>query len=393
MQPLAGAWSAGGRLALAGPLFRGRRGVHRRFAATAAEASQEEAAASLPPPFRAIREDLGCVAKHMPTVVRRTDSTRLEQGAVHLLQNPGKMLRPALCALAGYATLPFDDARCRELHGLSRAEIIAAASHDKDLSSLDEPFVKHLWLGEVIELIHTGSLLHDDVIDGAEVRRGRPALHVMSGVATAVHSGDFLLSRACRMLNTLGSAEVTRTVARSLEDLIIGEALQLEGVRTMESYYRKCFCKASSLIAHGCRAAAMLSDPDDTESHDALWTYGSHLGIAFQVIDDVLDYTGTGQELGKPALADLSMGLATLPVLLAAEDAPELQAMIDRKFSEPGDVDAAMAKITETDSIGRSRAAAKREADLAAAAVSHLPESEQKQALIHVTRMVLDRKK
>eukprot|EP01062_Namystynia_karyoxenos_P060430 TRINITY_DN52011_c0_g1_i1.p1 TRINITY_DN52011_c0_g1~~TRINITY_DN52011_c0_g1_i1.p1 ORF type:complete len:444 (+),score=117.89 TRINITY_DN52011_c0_g1_i1:92-1333(+) len=394
LRPRAAAAAASRSAAAVRPALRPRQRFA-RGASTAAHAGVAEMASvpSLGPPFDAIRADLLSVATHISSVVRRTDCARLEQGAGYLLRKPGKMLRPALCALAGYATLPVDDARCRSLHGgLSRDELLETAARGRDMEDPSAPFVRHLRLGEVIELIHTGSLAHDDILDDADTRRGRPALHIASGVVTAVQSGDFLLSRACGLLNTLGSPAVTLTVARALEDLVIGEVMQMEGVTNMEGYLRKCFCKASSLIAHGCRAAAMLSDPDNVAYHNALWLYGKHLGIAFQVVDDILDYTSSGEELGKPALADLRCGLATMPVLLAAEQQPLMQELIERRFSREGDPEQALHWVHETGAIAASREAAKREADLAIEAIKSLPANDQKDALVYVTQMVLTRK-
>ena len=260
-----------------------------------------------------IKADIDIVSTHLLTVVQNQDSEVIDMAAGYLLQNKGKLLRPSLVALAGYAAMPGDEDKCRELHSMSMEEMMASA--DKNLDDLESnPFCKHLRLAEVTELVHTASLIHDDCLDSAEKRRDLPALHTVVGVKVAILAGDYLLARASKYLSSLEDTRVVKNMSQALEDLPVGEIMQMEGSTDLESYYVKSFCKTSSLIAHSCKGSAILSDPTNTDVHDALFNYGRHLGLAFQIVDDCLDFTGEEEELGKPANNDIRCGVYTLPV-------------------------------------------------------------------------------
>jgi len=203
-------------------------------------------------------------------------------------------------------------------------------------------------LAEITELIHTASLLHDDVIDHSVSRRGSPSANLEFGNKMAVLAGDFLLSRASVALARLRDAEVTELLATVIANLVEGEFMQLKNTARDEknpvwtedsiSYYlQKTYLKSASLISKSCRAAALLGSSDG-ETVDAAYSYGKNLGLAFQLVDDMLDYTISEAELGKPAGADLELGLATAPLLFAWKNNKELGLLVGRKFAEEGDV-------------------------------------------------------
>ena len=203
-------------------------------------------------------------------------------------------------------------------------------------------------LAEITELIHTASLLHDDVIDTSISRRGNPSANIQFGNKMAVLAGDFLLGRASVALARLRDPEVTELLATVIANLVEGEFMQLKNTALDEkepvwhddaiSYYlQKTYLKSASLISKSCRAAALLGDHPG-EVVEAAYQYGKNLGLAFQLVDDMLDYTQSGSELGKPAGADLELGLATAPLLFAWRNNSELGTLIGRKFSEAGDV-------------------------------------------------------
>ena len=202
-------------------------------------------------------------------------------------------------------------------------------------------------LAEITELIHTASLLHDDVIDNAVSRRSASSANVQFGNKMAVLAGDFLLGRASVALARLRDPEVTELLASVISNLVEGEFMQLKNTaqdetnpsfseHTISYYLDKTYLKTASLISKSCRAAALLgsSAPDVV---DAAYSYGRNLGLAFQLVDDMLDYTVSGSELGKPAGADLELGLATAPLLFAWKQNPELGPLVGRKFSQEGD--------------------------------------------------------
>lgn len=202
-------------------------------------------------------------------------------------------------------------------------------------------------LAEIVELIHTATLLHDDVIDHAETRRGKPSANVFSGNKLSVLAGDYMLGRASVYLARLRNPEVIELLAEVIAELVKGELFQLQNTSTdyqspeylaesLNYYLEKTYLKSASLISKSCRAAAVLGGATN-EICEAAYVYGKNLGLAFQLVDDVLDYTSSSEEIGKPASADLELGLATAPVFYAWEEYPELGPMIARQFAEPGD--------------------------------------------------------
>lgn len=204
-------------------------------------------------------------------------------------------------------------------------------------------------LAEITELIHTASLLHDDVIDNAVTRRSSSSANTQFGNKMAVLAGDFLLGRASVALARLRNPEVIELLATVIANLVEGEFMQLKNTAsderspvftddTITYYLQKTYLKTASLISKSCRATALLgnSTPDIVE---AAYSYGRNLGLAFQLVDDMLDYTVNSVEFGKPAGADLELGLATAPLLFAWKSNPELGALVGRKFEQPGDVE------------------------------------------------------
>ena len=254
-------------------------------------------------------------------------------------------------------------------------------------------------LGEISEMIHTASLFHDDVIDGADTRRGLPAVHTTFGNKVAILAGDYLLARASICLARLRHTEVIETMSTIIEHLVRGEIMQLRGTSSDERnrermvyYLRKNFYKTGSLMANSCKSAALLGDyPPEIVS--AAYRYGKHVGIAFQLVDDVLDFEGTASDLGKPALSDLKAGLATAPVLLAAQEYPELEEMMDRKFKSDGDVELATELVFASSGIERTKELARVHAELSMESLLELEGSPYRDALIHLAYKVVSRTK
>lgn len=203
-------------------------------------------------------------------------------------------------------------------------------------------------LAEITELIHTASLLHDDVIDNSTSRRSSPSANISFGNKMAVLAGDFLLGRASVALARLRDAEVIELLATVIANLVEGEFMQLKNTAqdeakptwtedTITYYLQKTYLKSASLISKSCRATALLGQCSP-EVVDAAYLYGRNIGLAFQLVDDMLDYTISGEELGKPAGADLELGLATAPLLFAWRKHKELGVLVGRKFAGDGDV-------------------------------------------------------
>lgn len=203
-------------------------------------------------------------------------------------------------------------------------------------------------LAEITELIHTASLLHDDVIDSSITRRGNPSANMQFGNKMAVLAGDFLLARASVALARIRDAEVTELLATVIANLVEGEFMQLKNTARDEKnpvwtediityYLKKTYLKTASLISKSCRATALLNEAE-LKIVDSAYLYGKNLGLAFQLIDDMLDYTTCEKDLGKPAGADLQLGLATAPLLFAWQHNEELGSLVGRKFANDGDV-------------------------------------------------------
>lgn len=257
-------------------------------------------------------------------------------------------------------------------------------------------------IAEITELIHVASLLHDDVIDEADTRRGLKALNSLFGNKVAILAGDFLLARASVSLASLKNPEVIALMSQVLEHLVAGEVIQLtsspEEALSMDLYLKKSFYKTASLIANSCKSVAVLSDCSQ-EGAKAAWDYGRHIGLAFQLVDDILDFTGSAAELGKPACNDVRAGLATAPMLFAAEEVPELVPLIRRRFRGDDDVSIALDMVRESKGVEKAKQLAARHAEEASKALLRLPTVtadhafESKQALHRLTEKVLSRRK
>ena len=199
------------------------------------------------------------------------------------------------------------------------------------------------------ELVHLGSLYHDDVIDEAETRRGVPSVNARWSNIVAILAGDFLLARASSLAASLG-ADVAALLAATISELCRGQVLELQHLfdvdRSEESYASAIEGKTAALFATSCRIGGIVSDvPDPTL--DALTRFGRHLGMTFQIVDDVLDLTATGSTLGKAAGQDLLEGIYTLPVIAALPTTPALRELLGRSL-EPDQLTAATRLVLDS---------------------------------------------
>ncbi|KAG4930666.1 hypothetical protein JHK82_047740 [Glycine max] len=257
-------------------------------------------------------------------------------------------------------------------------------------------------IAEITEMIHVASLLHDDVLDDADTRRGIGSLNFVMGNKLAVLAGDFLLSRACVALASLKNTEVVSLLAKVVEHLVTGETMQMTTTSdqrcSMEYYMQKTYYKTASLISNSCKAIAILAG-QTAEVAMLAFEYGKNLGLAFQLIDDVLDFTGTSASLGKGSLSDIRHGIVTAPILFAMEEFPQLRAIVDEGFENPANVDLALEYLGKSRGIQRTRELAVEHANLAAAAIDSLPENDDedvrksRKALIDLTHRVITRTK
>eukprot|EP01006_Ploeotia_vitrea_P057410 TRINITY_DN68176_c1_g1_i12.p1 TRINITY_DN68176_c1_g1~~TRINITY_DN68176_c1_g1_i12.p1 ORF type:complete len:481 (+),score=271.05 TRINITY_DN68176_c1_g1_i12:107-1444(+) len=336
-------------------------------------------------PFAIVQRDLSSISHSIRQVIG-SDHPVLETIAKYFFDTQGKRFRPTLVLL------------CSRAASLTPVEstgepTLPMAVRESDGSSLLETQQR---LSEITELIHTASLLHDDVIDDAETRRGVKSINAVFGNKLAILGGDFLLARASVSLARLRSLEVVEIMSIVIENLVKGEVMQLKPSSSatlfdnVDTYLSKSYYKTASLMANSCRSAAILG------GHDALaaeicYEYGKYIGLAFQIVDDLLDFEGSSDSLGKPSLNDISHGIATLPVLLASEQYPELLDMMERKFKGSTDVETAIWYVQRSNAIERARTLATACAENAVAAAQQLPDSDYKHAMITLVERVINR--
>ncbi|KAJ8575414.1 hypothetical protein ON010_g3794 [Phytophthora cinnamomi] len=240
------------------------------------------------------------------------------------------------------------------------------------------------------------TLMHDDVIDEADTRRGRPSVNKVFGGKMAVLAGDFLLARSSVSLARLRNLEAVELMSTSIEHLVKGEVMQMKNadarddITPFEYYLRKNYYKTGSLMSNSCKAALVLGKHDE-HICDLGFAFGRHIGLAFQLIDDVLDYEGVNT--GKPLLADLKSGLSTAPLLLAQEEFPVLRELAKRKFSKEGDIEMASELVEKSTGIERSKALAIGQAELAAQAAMQFAPSPERDAMVRLAQRVVYRSK
>ncbi|MBW8183395.1 octaprenyl diphosphate synthase [Shewanella nanhaiensis] len=256
----------------------------------------------------------------------------------------------------------------------------------------------HLKLAAIIEFIHTASLLHDDVVDESMLRRGRETANALFGNSASVLVGDFLYTRSFQMMTELGSMEVLEVLADATNVLAEGEVLQLMNCNdpntTEESYMRVIYCKTAKLFEAATRLAGVLAD-SPKEMQVALADYGKYLGTAFQLTDDLLDYTADTEELGKNIGDDLAEGKPTLPLIYAIAHGSETEQALIRTAIEKGDgtdsIDPILAALDNCGALEYTYKRAQEEAEKAIGALSILPESDYKQALISLAKIAVAR--
>lgn len=256
----------------------------------------------------------------------------------------------------------------------------------------------HHDLAAVVEFIHTATLLHDDVVDESDLRRGRATASALFGNAASVLVGDFLYSRAFQMMVEVGEMRVMQTLADATNVIAEGEVLQLLNCHDADveiaNYMRVIHCKTAKLFEAAMRLGAILGKTS-AEDEVAAAQYGIHLGTAFQLIDDVLDYSADEQETGKHLGDDLAEGKPTLPLIYAMQHGSPEQVKVVREAIEQGDVSKftdVLEIIHQTCALDFTRQKAQQEVDLACAAIVHIPASEYKNSLLALAQFAVSRK-
>jgi len=314
--------------------------------------------------FTPVEADLRQLADNLKQLVGNRHPI-LFAAAEHLFGAGGKRIRPAIVLL------------------ISRATML-----DQEITP------RHRRLAEITEMIHTASLVHDDVVDESDVRRGVPTVHSLFGNRIAILAGDFLFAQSSWYLANLDNLEVVKLLSEVIMDLATGEIQQglnrFDASISIETYLQKSYYKTASLIANSSKAAALLSEVS-RETVEQMYSYGRHLGIAFQIVDDILDFTSTADTLGKPVASDLKSGHLTAPVLFALAEKPYLEVLIEREFAQEGDLEQALALIQDSQGIQQARELAAHHTKLAIEHIAVLPASESQQALINIADYGLSR--
>lgn len=254
----------------------------------------------------------------------------------------------------------------------------------------------HHLMAAVVEFIHTATLLHDDVVDESSLRRGRSTANAVFGNAASVLVGDYLYSRAFEMMVEVERMRIMQIMSEATTIIAEGEVLQLLNVHdpdvSEERYLQVVRFKTAKLFEAAARAGAVLADATP-EQEEAAAAYGRHIGTAFQLVDDVLDYSGDAAALGKNVGDDLREGKPTLPLIRVLEVGSDSQRALIRQAIETGDVDfvdVAQA-IFDTKALDHARQSALREAELAKRALHALPISPSRQSLIEFCAFAVSR--
>ncbi|XP_047177740.1 solanesyl diphosphate synthase 1, chloroplastic [Vigna umbellata] len=307
--------------------------------------------------FEAVADDLVTLNKNLQSIVG-AENPVLMSAAEQIFSAGGKRMRPALVFLVARATA--------------------------ELLGLKELTVKHRRLAEIIEMIHTASLIHDDVLDESDLRRGKKTIHQIFGTRVAVLAGDFMFAQSSWYLANLENIEVIKLISQVIKDFASGEIKQASSLFDcdvqLEEYLIKSYYKTASLIAASTKGAAIFSGADSGIT-EKMYEYGRNLGLSFQIVDDILDFTQSAEQLGKPSGSDLAKGNLTAPVIFALEKEPKLRDIIESEFSEDGSLDEAINMVKSSGSIERAQELAKEKADLAIQSLQCLPQSVYRLAL------------
>ena len=324
-----------------------------------------------PQPSNVIASIRGLVEEETAAVDRlilrelQSDVVLINQIGHYIVNSGGKRLRPMLLLLAAKAL------NCNDPHVIT--------------------------LAAVIEFIHTATLLHDDVVDESTLRRGRDTANALWGNSASVLVGDYLYSRSFELMVSVQNLRIMEVLSHTTTAIAEGEVLQLlncnNPATTEQKYLDVIARKTAILFSAAVQLSAILAGvPEPVES--ALKAYGLHLGIAFQLIDDALDYRATPEELGKNLGDDLADGKPTLPLIYALEKSTAKQADILRRAIEQGDREAFLEVldiVTSTDAISYTSRRAVEESNRAIEALSVLPDSSYKDALVNLAKFSVER--
>lgn len=306
-----------------------------------------------------VQEDLAIVEQELSAVLK-SHNELLNETSSHLFRAGGKRLRPAFA-------------------------LLAARFHDYHLE-------KVLPLAVALELVHMATLVHDDVVDGAGMRRGMPTVKALWGNRVSTHTGDYLLAKAMILVSAYKEPLILDVLAHTCVKMCEGEIIQLSGVNRsdLRDYLRRIRCKTALLIRASCQLGAVATGAPPS-IYDALGRFGYCLGMAFQITDDVLDMVADEKELGKPVGGDLRQGIITLPVILALAKSSEkekLLALVNKVDKTVDDIHEAIRLTKETGGVQEALGVAEKYLQKAAGYLNTLPDIPARQSLAQAAHFV-----
>ena len=315
--------------------------------------------------FTSVQDQLQFVEQRIREQAGEEQHPDLRSALEHLLAAGGKRIRPTLGLLVG--------------------------------NMLGAPEDKLVTLGASVELLHTATLVHDDLIDGALLRRGMPTLNARWSPAATVLTGDFLFARAAKLASETDYLPLMKLFSETLATIVNGELTQMfsaRGVIDRNNYYNRIYAKTASLFEMSALAATMVAT-ESQDVRDYMKAFGYEVGMAFQIVDDVLDFTGEQDEVGKPVGSDLLQGLVTLPAIFYAEsnpDDPDVTCLNDGCYNEHGRMDRLVQTIRTSDGVTRSLEEATEYIDKALGMLRKMPDGPERKALGDLARYSLTRK-
>lgn len=306
-----------------------------------------------------LHSDINLIEKELENAIQ-AESPLLNQASMHLLKAGGKRIRPVFVLLSG----KFGD------YNIEVIKNVAVA----------------------LELIHTASLVHDDVIDDAELRRGKPTIKSMWDNRIAMYTGDYIFAKAIELMTNVQNPLAHKILSNTILQLSIGEIEQIKDKyrfdQNLRTYLRRIKRKTALLIAASCQLGAIAANVEEP-IHCALYRYGYYVGMSYQIIDDVLDFTGIEKELGKPAGGDLLQGNITLPVLYAMENEELLSKIVKvHEGMEREEIGEIIHLIKKSDAIERSLELSDRYLNKALAVLDELPNIPAKKTLKEIAKYI-----
>ncbi len=315
--------------------------------------------------FTSVQDQLRFVEQRIREQAGDEHHPDLRSALTHLLSSGGKRIRPTLGLLVG--------------------------------NMLGAPEEKLITLGASVELLHTATLVHDDLIDGALLRRGMPTLNARWSPAATVLTGDFLFARAAKLAAETDYLPLMKLFAETLATIVNGELTQMfsaRGIIDRNNYYQRIYAKTASLFEMAALAASMVATEDE-ETRLSMKVFGYEVGMAFQIVDDILDFTGEESAVGKPIGSDLLNGLVTLPAIYYAEAHPheeDILSLPEGGWKETERVQRLVDGIRQSEAIRQSLDEARRAVNRALKSLSEAPLSPEREALENLAKFIVDRK-